>query len=55
MNVHIVAPIEVPYSFKLSEPDCVAAARRRRRNLLIILGLSGLSWLLIGALIVALS
>jgi hypothetical protein len=33
--------------------DPAAAARRRRRGLLILLALSALSWLLIGAVILA--
>jgi hypothetical protein len=53
MNMHIVAPIQS--SARFHDPDCATAARRRRRNLLIILGLSALSWLLIGALIAALA
>jgi len=53
MNTHIVAPAQSGTRFL--DPDCAAAARRRRRNLLIILGLSALSWVLIGALIAALA
>jgi hypothetical protein len=53
MNLHIVAP-RGP-SLRFADPDCVAAARRRRRNLVLILGLSALSWLLIGATITVLA
>lgn len=53
MNLHIVAPAQSGAGFL--DPDCAAAARRRRRNLLMILGLSALSWVLIGVLIAALA
>lgn len=49
MNVNI--PFESNSSLHLSDAECVDFARRRRRLLFIVLGLSALSWLVIGALI----
>jgi hypothetical protein len=53
MCLQVLAQTDARSTFKLSEMDCAAAARRRRRNLLIILGLSALSWLMVGALVAA--
>lgn len=55
MNLHIAIPIESSSNFRLNEAECVANARRRRQKLLLLLGLSALSWLLIGTLIVSLT
>jgi len=47
MDVHIIAPVS-GISFRDLDHS---AATRRRRNLLIIVGLSVLSWALIGVLV----
>ena len=47
MNLHIVAPA----SGAFREVDYLAVVRRRRHSLFIIVGLSVLSWALIGALV----
>lgn len=55
MNLHIAIPIESSSNFRLNAAESVANARRRRQKLLLLLGLSALSWLLIGTLIVSLT
>ena len=49
MNLHI--SMQSSSSLRLNDAECAAFARQRRRALFMIIGLSAVSWLVIGALI----
>jgi hypothetical protein len=53
MSLHIAVPSESSSNLRLNDAECAAFARRRRWKMLLVLGLSALSWLLIGTLIVS--
>ncbi len=54
MNLNVVAS-QSGSSVQFHDLDSAVAARRRRRKLFILLGLTTLSWLLIGVVILSLA